>query len=196
MSNIFDVLFDEGEEVPTLPNPIDYYFYYGLKKGIISLNIDIDEDVVERVIYPLKQMDEDSEIKNIVLYINSGGGEPYIAMSVVSCLENIKTPVTIHILGRACSAACYIAMAKGPHIKTVCDKYSIGLIHAGTVNIEGDARNAKDTQAFLDRYEMILKDFVCSHTNISEDQYEEIDRKENWLTADEMLEFGIVDEII
>ena len=198
VKDFLDIILD-GEDDSSgacLPNPIDYYYYKGLREGFVVLNDDVGDDIVERVILPLQQLDLNKEVEHITFYINSSGGDPQDGMAVVSCLENMSTPITLRILGRACSAACYIAMAKGPHIKTVCGKYSIGLIHAGSVNLEGDAMNARDTQAFLSRYEEILKDFVCSHTKITPEKYEKIERLEFWITADDMLELEIVDEIV
>lgn len=189
-------LFNNGEEISSLPNPIDYYFYRGLKEGYVILNDDIEDDIVERVIFPLRQLDLDPDIKHIILYINSNGGDPQDGMAVVSCLENMKTPVTICIIGRAASAAGYIAMAKGEHIRKVCGKYSVGLIHTGSVHITGNANAASDTHDFLRKYDEILKKFVISHTNITEEKYNEIHRLEYWMTSDEMLELGIVDEIV
>ena len=197
MINPFEIIFEEEDATGvSLPNPIDYNYYLGLKKGYVTLNDDVSDEIIEHVVFPLQQLDEDPNIKHITLYVNSSGGDPQDGMAVVTQLEKMTTPVTICILGRACSAAGYIVMAKGNHIKTVCGKYSIGLIHAGSVDITGDARNAKDTQAFLDRYDDILKSFVISHTKITPEKYDEIDRLEFWMTADDMLELGIVDEII
>lgn len=179
-----------------LPNPVDYYHYKGLKDGVVILNGGVCDENIEKVILPLKQLDADENIKHITFYINSVGGDAQIGMTIVSCLENMKTPVTIHILGNACSAACYIAMAKGDHIHTVCSKYSIGLIHAGSISIEGDVNNARDTQAFFDRYDNeILREFVISHTKIDAELYDAHARSEWWLLAEDMLKYGIVDEL-
>ena len=190
--------FDTDEESQNVyPNPIDYYFYKGLGEGSVTLNDDVDDELIEKVIFPLIQMDVDSNIEHITFYVNSSGGDPQDGMAVVNCLENMQTPVTICILGRAASAAAYIVMAKGPHIKTVCGKYSVSLIHAGSVFLIGNANEAEDTHDFIKKYdEQILKKFVISHTKISAKKYEEIKRREYWMMADEMLELGIVDEII
>lgn len=194
-----DIFFtaDEEEGTPALPNPIDYYFYRGLNEGVVTLNDDVDDSLVERVIFPLQQLDMDPDIEHVTFYINSCGGDPQDGMAVVACLENMTTPVTICILGRAASAAGYIAMAKGPHIKTVCNKYSVSLLHAGSVFLSGNANEAEDTHEFLKKYdEQVLKKFVISHTKIDEEMYENIKRREYWMLADEMLELGIVDEIV
>ena len=197
MEGLFDVIFNGEEEASvSLPNPSDYYFYRGLNEGYVFLNSDVDDEIIEHVVFPLKQLDADPNIKHITFYINSMGGDPQDGMAVVTQLENMKTPVTINILATAASAACYIAMAKGPHIKTVCGKYAVGLIHTGQVCITGNANAANDTHDFLRRYDDILKEFIISHTKITEEKYKEIQRLEWWLTADDMLEYGIVDEII
>ena len=187
----------DNDGASCFPNAIDYYFYKGLKEGMVTLNDDVDDDLVEKVIFPLIQMDLDPEIEHITFYVNSSGGDPQDGMAVVNCLENMHTPVTICILGRAASAAAYIVMAKGSHIKTVCGKYSVSLIHAGSVFLIGNANEAEDTHDFIKKYdEQILKKFVISHTKISEKKYEEIKRREYWMMADEMLKLGIVDEIV
>lgn len=198
MDITFTPEFDSDEEVSSsLPNPIDYYFYKGLKEGCVTLNDDVDDELIEKVIFPLMQMDVDPNIEHITFYVNSSGGNPQDGMAVVNCLENMSTPVTICVLGRAASAAAYIVMAKGPHIRTVCGKYSVSLIHAGSVFLIGNANEAEDTHDFIKKYdEQILKKFVISHTKISERKYEEIKRREYWMMADEMLKLGIVDEII
>ena len=187
----------DDDSSSALPNPIDYYFYKGLKEGAVTLNDEVNDDLIEKVIFPLMQMDVNPDIEHITFYVNSSGGDPQDGMAVVNCLENMQTPVTICILGRAASAAAYIVMAKGSHIRTVCGKYSVSLIHAGSVFLWGNANEAEDTHDFIKRYdEQILKKFVISHTKITEKKYEEIKRREYWMLADEMLELGIVDEIV
>lgn len=178
-------------------NPSDYYFYRGLSRGYLYLDTDIDDSTVNYIVYPLIQMNEDPNIKKITLYINSNGGDPYVAMSIVSVIENLKKPITIVILGTAASAAGFVAMAKGKHIKTVCNKYSVGLIHPGSIRLGGNSAEVRDTHDFWQRYEDTkIKDFILSHTNITDEKYESIKRREYWMLADEMLELGIVDEII
>jgi len=196
-SNISKIDVSELVRTGGLPSPTDYFYYTGLKEGKLILNEDIDDMSVESVIIPLKMMDEDPDITDITVYLNSNGGNPEVGMSIVSTLENMRTPVTISILGRAASAAGYIAMAKSPNIHTICTPYSVCLIHPGSVFLFGNASEAEDTHDFLRRYdEEIIKNFILSRTKISEEKYEQIKRREYWMLPDEMVELGIVDEII
>ena len=180
----------------TLPSPIDYQYYKCLENNTILINQEISECLVEYAIIPLMNMDTDENVKHIDILINTVGGDIYTGFSMVSVLEKLKTETTIRIIGMAASMGGLIAMAKNPNLKVVCDKWSVGLIHSGSQYMEGSAHAVKDTFKFSERYEEKIKAYILSHTKISEEMYREIERQEFWMDADDMLKYGIVDEII
>ncbi len=180
----------------TLPSPIDHQYYKCLENNTILINQEISECLVEYAIIPLMNMDADENVKHIDILINTVGGDIYTGFSMVSVLEKLKTETTIRIIGMAASMGGLIAMAKNPNLKVVCDKWSVGLIHSGSQYMEGSAHAVKDTFKFSERYEEKIKAYILSHTKISEDMYREIERQEFWMDADDMLKYGIVDEII
>ena len=96
----------------------------------------------------------------------------------------------------AASMGGLIAMAKNPHLKVVCDKFTVGLIHSGSQYMAGSAHAVRDTFKFSERYEEKIKQYILSHTNIDEEMYQNIERQEFWMDADDMLKYGIVDEIL
>ena len=180
----------------SLPSPIDYQYYKCLENNTIIINQEISECLVEYAIIPLMNLDADENVKHIDILLNTVGGDIYTGFSMVSVLENLKTDTTIRIIGMAASMGGLIAMAKNPHVKVVCDKWSVGLIHSGSQYMEGSAHAVKDTFKFSERYEEKIKAYILSHTNITEEMYKEIERQEFWMDADDMLKYGIVDEII
>ena len=180
----------------TLPSPIDYQYYKCLENNTILINQEISECLVEYAIIPLMNMDADENVKHIDIIINTVGGDIYTGFAMVSVLEKLKTETTIRIIGMAASMGGLIAMAKNPNLKVVCDKWSVGLIHSGSQYMEGSAHAVKDTFKFSERYEEKIKAYILSHTKISEEMYKEIERQEFWMDADDMLKYGIVDEII
>lgn len=180
----------------TLPSPIDYQYYKCLENNTILINQEISECLVEYAIIPLMNMDADENVKHIDILINTVGGDIYTGFSMVSVLEKLKTETTIRIIGMAASMGGLIAMAKNPNLKVVCDKWSVGLIHSGSQYMEGSAHAVKDTFRFSERYEEKIKAYILSHTKITEEMYEKIERQEFWMDADDMLKYGIVDEII
>lgn len=182
----------------SLPDPVDYAYYNGLTERKIIINSQISDDLLEVAILPYIQMDNDGSGEPIEIIISTVGGDIYSGFNLVDQIEKAKTPTIIHIMAMAASMGTLIAMAgkNNPNVKTVCHPFSVGLIHSGSQYMEGSAHAVKDTFDFTQHYEEKIKAYILSHSNIDEDYYEKIERKELWLDADEMLRLGIVDEII
>lgn len=184
-----------GISASSLPDPTLYQYYKCLSENTILINQEIDENLVEYAILPLQRMDVDENVDHINIIIDSPGGEIYSGFALISAIEHCKTPITMRIVGMAASMAGYIAMAKSPTLKVVCDEWSVGLIHAGSTMLEGNSNSVKDMFKFNEKYEEKIKEYVLSHTKIDEKMYADIERYEYWMNANEMVRLGIVDEI-
>lgn len=180
----------------TLPDPIQYQYYKNLNNNTIIINDEINDSLLEYATLPLLQMDKDPNVKEINIILNSVGGEIYNGFAFVSALESVTKPTTLRIMGMAASMGGLIAMAKNPNLKVVCDKFSVGLIHSGSQYMSGSSHAVRDTFKFSEKYEEKIKAYILSHTKIDEDMYKEIERQEFWMDANDMLKYGIVDEII
>ena len=198
MDDVFTVdlaeLLSNGDSM----DPVTYQYYKSLKDNTIVINEGICEDILEKAVLPLMQMDKDESVKHIDIYLNTEGGSVYDGFLLVDVIDKIKTDTTITIMGMAASMGIYIAMAghNNPNVKTVCYSHSVGLIHDGSYYINGSMHSARDTFKFSERYEQKIKDYVLSHSAIDEDTYRDFDRVEAWMTAEDMVEYGIVDEIL
>lgn len=186
------------ENTGTFPDPSIYQYYKNLAKRKIVINFDIDDNLLESATLPLMEMDQDGTGEPIEIILNTLGGNAYSGFNLVDVIENVKTPLTIHIMATAASMGLFIAMAgkNNPNVKTICHPFSVGLLHSGTQCFEGSAHAVRDTYDFSRYYEDKIKDFVLSHTLIDEDLYTKIERKEYWMGAQEMKRLGIVDEIV
>lgn len=181
-----------------LPDPILYQYYKNLENRKIIINEQIGDGLMETAVLPFMEMDNDGTGKPIEILISTIGGEIYNGFSLVDQIEKAKSPVTIHIMSMAASMGFLIAMAghNNPNVKTVCNSFSVGLLHGGSQYMEGSIYAVKDTFDFSQHYEDKIKAYILSHTNIDEALYEKVERKEYWMDADEMKRLGIVDEII
>lgn len=196
MAEFIDIDINELIKTGNIFCPIDYQYYKNLINNTIILNRDIDNELLEYAILPLIEMDNNPEVKEINIILNSLGGDVYSGFSLVSVLESLKTKTTIRIMGIAASMGGLIAMAKNTNLKVICDRWSVGLIHSGSQYMEGSTHAVRDTFKFSERYEEKIKEYILSHTKITEEMYKEIERQEFWMDADDMLKYGIVDEII
>ena len=176
----------------------DVQYLKGLDRRELYIDDEINSDVMRNVIVPLRQMAQENPTAPIRLFINSPGGSLLDGMVLCDIIDTIQCPLTIEIMGYAYSMAGYIAMAgyNNPNVKKVCHRFSFGLIHAGNVGFSGDARKAKQVQSFYNKLDDMAKQYILTHSKITEEQYENNLDNEWYLTSDEMLELGIVDEII
>ncbi len=182
---------------PTGLSPNMYQYYKGLANNRIVINDEIDSDIIEMAVLPLIDMDNDETVEHIEIFVTTCGGSVYTGFTLVDAINNLKTKTTVHCQGIVASMGILIAMAgtKNPNVKIVCNKHCVGLIHSGSTYLEGSSHAVKDTFKFSERYEEKIKDFILSHTTIDEDTYDLIERQEFWMTSDDMIKYGIVDEI-
>lgn len=179
-------------------SPDMYQYFKGLENRRIIVNNDIDNGVIEQVLIPLIDMDNDGTGEPIEIYLSSVGGTLFDGMAICAAIDKLKTPTTIIAPTYCFSMGGLILMAgkNNPNVTKKCYPYSSALIHSGSSSFEGTSVELKDTIEFYNRYDEIVKQYILTHSNITEDEYEAKRRFEWYLTADEMLEKGLVDEII
>ncbi len=130
----------------------------------------------------------------IRLYINSPGGEPTEGFALISAIELSKTPIYTINIGQWSSMAFLVGIAG--HRRLSLPNVSF-LMHDGSIFLYGSANKVKDRVAFEDRIEEeIVKPYVLSHSNMDEETYDKLDRKEFYMLPNDALEYGFIDEII
>ena len=188
-----------------------YQYYKGLANSRVILAGEIMDDIVENVAIPLLDMIKEKEdtrqkilkgfplkLEPIEIIIHSPGGSVYDSMFLANIIDKATVPINVKILGNALSMGMIIAMAgyNNPNVTKECYGFSIGLIHAGSLKMEGEANAVRDTMEFNDKYSEMMKQYVLSHSKITEEEYEAHNSKQWYLTAEEMLNYGIVDKVI
>lgn len=181
-----------------LPDFVLYQYWKNLLERKIIINEEVTKDLIESAVIPYMQMDNDGTGEPIEIYLDTIGGEIYPAFNLIDMIEKAKTPTTIHILSRALSMGLLLAMAghNNPNVKTVCHPFSIGLLHSGSQYLDGTTHAVKDTFNFTQTYEERIKEYVTTHSNITKELYDSVERVEYWMDSSEMLRLGIVNEII
>lgn len=162
---------------------------------------DVDESIVDYLSYYITKWnleDKRNEIavedrKPIKVFINSNGGSLNETMYCNDIMMVSETPVYTICQSKAYSAGGLLLIAGD---KRFCYPSSTYLLHAGSTGMGGNTTTVFDTLEFQKRYEGKVKDMVLTNTKITEDLYDEVYRKEWYLTAEEMLQYGIVDKIL
>lgn len=175
----------------------DLRYLEGIKKRRIYLTEEITPYTTEEITIALLDMDKDSN-EPIEIIVNTPGGAVYDGFALVNVIERLKSPVTMTVIGYAYSMGAYILMAGSgkDNITRRAYPFSTGLIHSGSQLVEGTGSQVKDLMNFMEHYEQKIKSFVLEKTNINEEEYIKAERYEWYMTAEDMLKYGLIDEII
>jgi ATP-dependent Clp protease protease subunit len=129
----------------------------------------------------------------IMLYIDSPGGSCSAGLSIINIMKTIDSPVVTIINSEVCSMGGHISIAGD---KRVCYSNSVFMAHDMSTYMEDYSGKIKHRAKFLEKYYDLLEENLRKHTNLTEKELRQARDGELWLFADEMLDKGIVDEII
>lgn len=179
---------------------IEYQYFLGLKNRTLILNEDITTDIIEKIIIPLINMDNDKSETPIRLYVCSYGGDIWSGMVLSDVIDKLKSPLEIIGMGACMSMGLLILMSgkNNPNVKRYCYPSTVGLLHAGSIALgQTDTNQAKDFMDFNNKYqENKIKQHIIRNSKINDREYKKFARKEKYLDAEEMLAYEIVDEIL
>ena len=180
-------------------DPIMYqYFKNLLHNRTIILNSEIDENILENVVLPLKDFENDNSNDKITLILNTPGGSVVDGLMLCNIIDNYKKPLEIIVPSYSFSMGTIILCSgnKNPNVTKKCYPFSFGLFHSGQTFVGGESTSVKDTVDFNENVDNRIREYIVANTNISDELYEKHHRKQWYITADEMLAYGLVDEII
>ena len=187
-----------ANDVSTL-DPIMYqYFNQLLRNRTIILNAEIDENILETVVLPLKDFEKQQSDKSVTLILNTPGGSVADGLMLCNIIDNYTVPLEIIVPSYACSMGTIILCSgnNNPNIIKKCYPFSFALFHSGQTYVGGESTSVDDVIDFNRGVDNKIKEYIIKNTNITEELYEKHHRKQWYLTAEEMLQYHLVDEII
>lgn len=186
------------EEADTRFPVEDVQYLKLLKERKILFNDDCTSAIIEMVLLPLQEMASDGTNKPIEIILNTSGGEYFEALVLCNFIETIKCPLTITVLGKACSTGIYLAMAgkNNPNVTRRCYPFSFGLLHAGYQTLSGMLTQHLDQLDFTKAYEEQVKAYVLRNSTITSELYDSMYRNDWYFCSEKLIQYGIVDKII
>jgi ATP-dependent Clp protease protease subunit len=128
----------------------------------------------------------------IALSINSPGGSVFDALAIFNALRMSGKRIEVTVLGIAASAASYIMLA-GDRI--TMPENAMVMVHNPMGGLFGNADEHRELAAILDKVGENLQATYASRTGMTPEAVAELLSKDNFLTAAECLELGLVDEV-
>lgn len=182
-----------------IPIPDEINEWKDLQERALYINSNIDETIVDYLAYYIRQYNlEDKDIsieqrKPIKIFINSNGGLLNETMFCCDIIKASKTPIYTICQSKALSSGGLLLISGH---KRFCHPSSIYLLHNGSTGMGGRTDSVFDTLEFHKKYEKKIKDLVISHTKFTSEEYDKNYRVELFLDAEDMLKYGVVDEIL
>ena len=130
--------------------------------------------------------------KPVSVYINSPGGDVFQGLAIHEALSRHKGEVTVYVDGLAASIASIIALAGD---KIVMAKPAFFMIHNPFSFAVGDDREMEKESKVLKKVKQSLVNVYKDNSSLSENEIVDMMDNETWLSSDEALKYGFVDEI-
>lgn len=141
-----------------------------------------------------KELDSLGDVNEIDVHINSAGGNVFEGHVIYNMLKTHKAKINVYVDALAASIASVIAMS-GDTI--FMHKNSFLMIHNSWIMTVGNSRELRETAELLDKTDASSNHaYLDKATNISEEELKQLLEAETWLTADEALEKGFINEIL
>ncbi len=162
---------------------------------IIFLGSTINDELANLVIAEMLFLEAEDPEKEIYLYINSPGGSVSAGLAIYDTMQYIKCPVSTICMGMSASAAAIILMA-GEEGKRSALPNSRILIHQPLGGVQGQASDIEIQAKEILRIKHTLNGIISKHTGQSIKKVEKDSDRDFWMTPEEALKYGIIDNVI
>ena len=168
-----------------------------LKERIVFLNGEVNDAVSNSICAQLLFLEAEDSDADINFYINSPGGTVTSGMAMYDTMQYIKPDVSTIVMGQAASMGSFLANAGAPGKRFMLPG-ARHMIHQPLGGASGQASDIQIRANEIIRIKKELTDAYVRH-NTKGKTYEEFESamdRDNFMTAQEALDFGLVDEII
>jgi ATP-dependent Clp protease protease subunit len=166
-----------------------------LKDRIIFLQGEIDDDSANLIVAQMLFLQFDDPKADIHLYINSPGGSVTAGMSVYDTMHYVTCDVATYCIGMAASMAATL-LAAGTKGKRNVLPHAEVMIHQVLGGARGTVTDIEIRTKHLLRTKKIMNEILCKLTGQPLERVEKDTDRDNFMTAREALEYGLVDHIL
>ncbi len=168
-----------------------------LKDRIIMVQGQVEDTMANAIVAQLLFLDAQDNTKDIYMYINTPGGSVSAGLAIVDTMNFIKSDVQTIVMGVAASMGTIIASsgAKGKRFMLPNAEYMIHQPMGGTGGGTQQTDMAIAAQHLLKTRER-LEQILADNSGQSLDKIHTDAERDNWMTAEETLEYGFIDAIM
>ena len=166
-----------------------------LNDRIIFLSDEVNDTTASLVVAQLLFLEAQDPTKDIFFYINSPGGSVTAGMAIYDTMQYIKCDVSTICIGMAASMGAFLLSA-GTKGKRIALPHSEIMIHQPLGGAQGQASDIKIRAELILRTRDMLNKILSENTGKPIEQIEKDTDRDNFMTAQQALEYGLIDRII
>jgi ATP-dependent Clp protease, protease subunit len=167
-----------------------------LKDRIVFLGAPIDDDVANVVIAQLLFLESEDPDKDVMMYVNSPGGDVTAGLAIYDTMQALRCPVATFCVGQAASMASLLLAAgtKGkrnalPNARVMIHQPLAGMPRAPASDVAIHAREILKARETLNA-------IYARHTGQSADKIQRDTERDNFMSADEARDYGLIDAVL
>lgn len=165
-----------------------------LRERVVFLVGEVNDQTANLVVAQLLFLEAENPDKDIAFYINSPGGSVTAGMSIYDTINYIKCDVSTTCIGQACSMGAFLLSA-GTKGKRFCLPNSRVMIHQPLGGFRGQASDIEIHAKNILFMKRKLNELLAAHTGRSLKEIERDTDRDNFMSAAEALDYGIIDKV-
>lgn len=166
-----------------------------LKERIVMLSEEVNEVTASLVVAQLLFLDSEDPEKDIHFYINSPGGSVTAGLAIYDTMQLVRADVSTICLGMAASMGAFL-LAGGKKGKRFVLPNAEVMIHQPSGGAQGQASDIKITADHILATRERLNRILAENTGKPIEVIAQDTERDNWLTAEQAVAYGLVDQII
>jgi ATP-dependent Clp protease protease subunit len=166
-----------------------------LKDRIVFLGGTVTDDLANVITAQLLFLESEDPEREVNMYINSPGGSVTAGLAIYDTMQFVKPPVSTLCVGQAASMGSFL-LAAGAKGRRYALPHSRILIHQLSGGFEGQAADIEIQAREALRQKEILNEVLAHHTGKSVKQIEKDTDRDNFMSAAQAVEYGLIDEVI
>ena len=166
-----------------------------LKDRIIFLGSEVSDVSASLIVAQLLFLESEDPDKDISLYINSPGGAITAGMAIYDTMNHIKCDVSTICVGMAASMGAFL-LAGGTKGKRFALPNAEVMIHQPSGGARGQATDIQIHAERIIQIKKKLNEILAENTGKSVEEVTNASERDNFLTAEQAMDFGLIDKII
>lgn len=166
-----------------------------LEDRVIMLCDEVNKDTAQLIIAQLLYLESVDSKKDITLYINSPGGSVSDGLAIYDTMKFIKCDVATICVGHAASMGAFL-LSGGTKGKRFALPNAEVMIHQPLGGFKGQATDMQIAMDHMNRTKEKLTKYLAEHTGKDYDTIWKDTDRDNWMSADEAMTYGLIDKVI